>query len=146
VIFVGQFAGAAGRIAAGVWSDRVGSRLRPMRQLALLSAAMMGLISLSDALHSSIVIAAFLLGAVITVADNGLGFTATAELAGTRWAGRALGIQNTAQNLAGTLTPPLLGVLIGAEGYPVAFAVMIVFPLLAWPLTPVAAAAGAGSP
>jgi nitrate/nitrite transporter NarK len=30
-----QLAGAAGRIGSGAWSDRVGSRLRPMRQLAV---------------------------------------------------------------------------------------------------------------
>ena len=32
---------------------------------------------------------AMAIGAVITVADNGLGYTATAEIAGSAWAGRA---------------------------------------------------------
>jgi sugar phosphate permease len=146
LVFAGQVAGAVGRIVTGWWSDRVGSRLRPMRQLAVASAVIMGLIALCDALHSWFVVATFLFGAIITVADNGLGFTATAELAGVSWAGRALGAQNTAQNVAAALTPPLLGALVGAEGYSWAFAVIMVFPALAVPLTPVRRAAGAGVP
>jgi hypothetical protein len=38
VIAVAQLAGAAGRLACGRWSDAVGSRLRPMRQLALVNS------------------------------------------------------------------------------------------------------------
>jgi sugar phosphate permease len=146
LVFAAQVAGAAGRIATGWWSDRVGSRLRPMRQLAVGSALVMGLVALSDALHSWLVIAAFVLGAVITVADNGLGFISTAELAGTAWSGRALGAQNTAQNIAAALTPPLLGALVGATGYSWAFAAVMIFPALAVPLTPVQRAAAAGVP
>lgn len=43
-----QVLGAAGRLASGYWSDRVGSRLRPMRQLAVASAAVMLLVALGD--------------------------------------------------------------------------------------------------
>ena len=48
-IFAFQAAGALGRIASGVWSDRVGSRLRPMRSLAVASAAVLGAIALGAA-------------------------------------------------------------------------------------------------
>ena len=37
--------------------------------------------------------------AIVTVADNGLAFTAVAEIAGPMWSGRALGVQNTGQNI-----------------------------------------------
>lgn len=53
----------------------------------------------------------------VTASTNGLAFTATAELAGRSWSGRAMGVQNTGQNLAASLTPPLLGGLIGSAGY-----------------------------
>jgi len=79
---------------------------------------------------------AFAAGAVVSVTDNGLGFTAAAEIAGPRWAGRAMGAQNTAQNLAAILTPPLLGVLIESSSYGWAFAVAAIFPALAVWLTP----------
>lgn len=78
---------------------------------------------------------------MITVADNGLGFTASAELAGIAWAGRAMGAQNTAQNVAAALTPPLLGLAIGDSRYALAFCLAAIFPALAIGLTPVRAEA-----
>jgi sugar phosphate permease len=139
LLFAAQLLGALGRIGAGSWSDRVGSRLRPMRRLAVASAAVMLAVATGDAAGSVLVIVALVAGAVITVADNGLGFTAVAELAGSAWAGRALGMQNTAQNVASALTPGLLGLLIGGRGYPLAFTVAATFPLAAIAMTPVAA-------
>jgi hypothetical protein len=54
-------------------------------------------------------------------------------------AGRALGIQNTGQNLMAAATPPVIAVLVAADGYPAAFAVAAVLPLAAAALVPVAA-------
>ena len=137
LVFAMQVAGAAGRVGAGVWSDRVGSRLRPMRQIAVASALTMVAIAVGDARHAAFVVAAFALGAIVTVTDNGLGFTAAAEIAGSAWAGRALGAQNTAQNVAAILTPPLLGVLIESTSYSTGFLVAAIFPVIAVALTPV---------
>jgi sugar phosphate permease len=137
LLFAAQLLGAAGRIGAGVWSDRVASRMGPMRQLAVASTLVMLAIGVGDRLHSAAVVPVLVVGAVITVADNGLAFTAVAEFAGSGWAGRALGAQNTAQNIAGALTPPLLGALIDGHGYPVGFGLAAAFPLLAIALTPV---------
>ncbi|MGW4483724.1 MFS transporter [Amycolatopsis sp. NPDC004368] len=136
---VAQVLGALGRLASGYWSDRVGSRLRPMRQLAVASVAVMLLVTLGDATWLWLVLTALVLAAVVTVADNGLGFTASAELAGVAWSGRAMGTQNTAQNIAGALTPPLLGLVIGDSRYALAFGVVAVFPALAVAVVPVRA-------
>jgi len=134
-----QALGACGRLASGYWSDRVGSRLRPMRRLAVASAAVMLVVAVGDASWPWLVVVALVLAGVITVSDNGLGFTATAEFAGTSWAGRAMGAQNTGQNLCAALTPPLLGLLIGDTRYALAFALVAVFPVAAIWLTPVRA-------
>jgi MFS family permease len=139
MIFGFQVAGALGRIATGVWSDRVGSRLRPMRQLAVAAAALMLALSLGAALHSVWIIAAFGLGAVITVADNGLAYTSVAESAGTDWSGRALGVHNTLQNVAAVATAPVLAAIIGDSRYALGFAVVALFPIAAVGLTPVRA-------
>jgi sugar phosphate permease len=139
LLFGFQIAGAAGRLAVGRWSDRAASRLKPMRIVAVAAAVSMLALGLGAATGSVLAVAAIGIGAVVTVADNGLGFTAVAELAGSDWAGRALGAQNTAQNVAASLTPPLLGALITVSGYGVGFAVTAVFPLLAIIATPVAA-------
>ena len=138
-VFGFQAAGAAGRVVAGVWSDRVHSRLRPMRQLAVASALLMGGLSLGAALSAGWIVVVFALGAVVTVADNGLAYTSVAEIAGAGWAGRALGAQNTLQNVAAIATAPMLAAVIGGSRYGWAFALTAVFPLLAIPLTPVAA-------
>jgi sugar phosphate permease len=137
MIFGFLVAGALGRVGAGVWSDRVGSRLRPMRQLAVASAALMGLITLGAATGLWFVIVGLAVGAIVTVADNGLAYVAVAELAGAEWAGRSLGVQNTVQNVAAVLSSPALAALISGADYAVAFAVVAVFPLIAIPLTPV---------
>ena len=138
MVTAAQVLGAGGRIAAGRWSDTVGSRLRPIRTIALAAAAAMGLLALTDWLHSPISVALMVAASVITVSDNGLAFTAIAEIAGPFWSGRALGAQNTSQLLAAGIAPPLFGGLIGMAGYPVAFAVCAVFPLVAMPVVPVA--------
>jgi sugar phosphate permease len=132
-----QIAGAVGRIGSGVWSDRVGSRLRPMRQLAVGAALVLLTFALGDAVAPWLVLAALVVGGVVTVADNGLAFTAVAEIAGPMWSGRALGVQNTGQNIVGSLTPIALGALVGAAGYAVGFAVAALAPVAAIGLTPV---------
>jgi sugar phosphate permease len=139
VVFGFQLAGAAGRVLTGVWSDRVRSRLRPMRQLAVVSAALMGLISVGAATGLWFVVLGFALASVITVADNGLAYTSVAELAGREWSGRALGVQNTVQNVAAIATAPVLAAIVGRDSYPLGFGLVALFPLLAVPMTPVRA-------
>jgi len=136
LVTVTQILGALGRVAAGRWSDRMGARLRPIRIIAAAAAASMVLLALTDALDSAWSIAALIVASVVTVSDNGLAFTAIAEIAGPFWSGRALGAQNTSQLLATGMTPPLFGALIGAAGYSLAFVVCAIFPVLAIPLVP----------
>jgi MFS family permease len=76
----------------------------------------------------------------VTVADNGLAFTSVAEMAGPRWAGRALGAQNTGQFLAASIVGPAVGALITLVGYPLAFAAVAVLPAVAVPIIPGSAA------
>ena len=136
LVTVAQVLGAAGRIAAGRWSDRVGSRLRPIRIIAAAAAASMMLLAITDWLDSGWSIAVMVVASVVTVSDNGLAFTAIAEIAGPFWSGRALGAQNTSQLLTAGVAPPLFGAVIGAAGYAAAFAVCALFPVLAIPLVP----------
>jgi MFS family permease len=137
LVTVAQVLGALGRVAAGRWSDLVGSRLRPIRTIALAAAIAMGLLALSDKLGSPLSVAVMIAASVITVSDNGLAFTAIAEIAGPFWSGRALGTQNTSQLLTASVAPPVFGALISTAGYPLAFAACALFPLTALPLVPV---------
>jgi sugar phosphate permease len=137
IVTVAQVLGAIGRIAAGRWSDLAGSRLRPIRTIAMAAAVAMGLLALTDWLSSPVSVAVMVIASIITVSDNGLAFTAIAEIAGPFWSGRALGAQNTSQHLATAAAGPIFGALIGAAGYPIAFAVCAIFPLVAMPIVPV---------
>jgi MFS family permease len=130
--------GAGGRMAAGRWSDVVGSRLSPMRLIAVSACFSMLFLALTASTEVSLVVLALAVASIVSVADNGLGFTATAELAGRAWSGRALGAQNTMQNAAGFATAPLVGALAGSFGFAWAFAAVAVFPALGAWLTPVA--------
>jgi sugar phosphate permease len=132
-----QLAGAAGRIGSGWWSDRVGSRLRPMRQLAVAAMVVLLMFSLGDLVAPWLAVLALALGAIISVADNGLGYTATAEIAGPAWSGRALGTQNTGQNVFAALTSVVLGAVIGGVGYGWGFVLAAAAPLIAIWITPV---------
>jgi MFS family permease len=137
MVTVAQLLGAGGRIAAGRWSDMVGSRLRPIRIIALAAGISMGLLALTDWLDSPVSVAVMVIASVITVSDNGLAFTAIAEIAGPFWSGRALGTQNTSQLLTAGVAPPVFGALIGVAGYPLAFATCALFPVLAIAVVPV---------
>ncbi|MFD7615622.1 MFS transporter [Streptomyces sp. NPDC059802] len=117
LLVLSQVLGAASRVVAGRWSDRVGSRMRPMRQLSVCIAVVMGATALGALWPSPLTDLAMVVACGITASTNGLAFTATAELAGSSWSGRAMGVQNTGQNLAASLTPPLLGGLIASAGY-----------------------------
>jgi sugar phosphate permease len=134
-----QACGALSRLGAGYWSDRAGSRMRPMRLLAISTGAAMLALAAAAAAGSAIAVPVLLACAVVAVSTNGLAFTAVAEYAGSAWAGRALGVQNTGQNALAAATPPVLALTIGAAGYGVSFAAVAAFPLLAAVLVPVRA-------
>ena len=136
LITAAQVLAALGRVSVGRWSDRIGSRLQPIRLIGGAAVAAMLLLALTDALGSAWSVAMLIVASVVTVCDNGLAFTAIAEFAGPFWSGRALGTQNTSQFLTAGLAPPLFGALIGTAGYPVAFAVCALLALLAIPLVP----------
>lgn len=131
-----QLLSALGRIAVGRWSDRLGSRMRPIRIIALAAAVVMVLLAIADHAHSAMAVTLMVAASVITVLDNGLAFTAIPEVAGRFWSGRAMGAQNTTQRLTAAVGPPVFGEMIDATGYPLAFAVCALFPLLALPVVP----------
>lgn len=133
-----QLAGAAGRIVSGTISDRVGSRMRPMRWISVVAAATMVGLGLTAGAGWAVSVGLLALATVVTVADNGLAFTAVAERAGPFWSGRALGAHNTAQYLAASAVPPAVGWAVPHAGWATVFAVAACFPAVAAVLVPVA--------
>lgn len=132
-----QLLGALARVLVGRWSDRVASRLWPLRVLAGLAGLAMFVLAINDHFDSPIVAGAMVAAAVLAVTDNGIAATAIPERAGPFWSGRALGTQNTGQRLTAAAAVPLFGALVTATAYPVGFAVCGLAALLAMPLVPV---------
>ena len=147
LLAVAQLGGAAARLLAGYWSDRAGSRMRPMRLLAVSTAVGMLALAAAAAASSPAAVPILLACAVVAVSTNGLAFTAVAEYAGSAWAGRVLGVQNTGQNALAAATPPVLALAISSIGFGGAFGVVAAFPVIAAAVVPVSAerSASAGS-
>ncbi len=137
LVAAAQIVGAFGRIAVGQLSDMVGSRMRVLLWVSVGATSVMLLLGLTAGLGWGASVLVMIAATGVTVADNGLSFTAVAERAGPFWSGRALGIQNTAQFLAASAVPPVAGLAVTQWGYSAAFAAAAVFPLLALALVPV---------
>jgi MFS family permease len=136
LVTLSQLLGALGRIAVGHWSDRVGSRMRPVRIIAIAAALTLFLLAVTDNTGSRYDVLLMVVISVIGALDNGLEATAITEFAGPFWSGRALGVQNTTQRVMAAGGPPVFGALIGAAQYPPAWALCGLFPLLAIPFVP----------
>lgn len=138
VVTTSQLLGAAGRIVAGMVSDRVGSRMTPLRAVAVSVSAGLVALAAADALGApgAIAVTLAVVATVLSVADNGLAFTAVAEHAGADWSGRALGVQNTAQFIAIAAATPLMAAAIEWVGYWPVFAAAALVAALAVPFVP----------
>ncbi|MBS42031.1 MAG: MFS transporter [Nocardioides sp.] len=137
LVGLAQVGGALGRIAAGQLSDVVASRMRPLRWVAVAAGVTMLVLGVTAGVGWWVAVPLMVLATVLTVADNGLAFTAVAERAGPFWSGRALGVQNTAQFLTSSLVPPLGGLAVTHGGYAATFGVAALFPAVAIALVPV---------
>lgn len=165
IVMIAQLSGAGSRAAMGFISDRARSRLRPYRHVATVTLVLSVAMALIDGfgagwtagtagvgaggvggvagvgsfatsplgIAATIVIGAL---AVAAVSPNGLAFTAVAEYAGPLWSGRALGTQNTFQNIIYASTPPLAGAVVATVGFPAMFALTAVFPAVALAVGP----------
>lgn len=137
VLAAGQLAGAIGRLVAGWWSDRVGSRLRPLRTVAFAAAAGFVALALATRGPAALLVVMVVLLSAVVICWNGLGFVAAAELAPPDRVGTALGMQNTINFASASVTPAVAGAIIGATGWSVGLLLFALPPLLcAWLITP----------
>lgn len=121
------------RVLLGWVSDYLGSRLQLLRWLAYALAGIVGALAALDFVtqrsgaSTPIIIGpllvALFLSCVLSSSNNGLSYALVAEIAGSRWMGRALGAQNTVQNAVAMTVPPLGAIAIGLVGFGGVFAV-----------------------
>jgi MFS family permease len=129
VLAAAQVVAAAMRIGGGRWSDRIGSRLHPLRVVGVASAVTLAVATAALSAPLALLIPAFVLAGGISMAWNGLSFTAAAEIAGRSRSGAALGMQQSALAAAGAIVPPAFAAVVAASSWRIGFAGAAVFPL-----------------
>ncbi|MFT7836179.1 MFS transporter [Saccharothrix sp. BKS2] len=115
-----QIMGGLGRLVVGVWSDRLPDRVRPLKVLSVLVAVGFALCAALDRAPVELLAAALVPTAALALCWNGVAVTAAGELAPPGRTGTALGMQNTANYLSATVTPPLAGWVAVTLGWPAA--------------------------
>jgi sugar phosphate permease len=117
------------RIGAGRLSDRLRTRLRPLRTIGLvLAGACAAVAALTDG-PLVLLEPAFVVAGVLSMAWNGLGFAAAAEAAGAARTGAALGFQQTMLGVLVAAVPPGFAA-VAATSWRLAFALAATGPLL----------------
>jgi sugar phosphate permease len=117
------------RIGSGRVSDHMRTRLRPLRAIGLvLAAATAAVAALTDA-PLALLVPAFAVSGVLSMAWNALAFAAAAEAAGASRTGAALGFQQTVLGVVTAGAPPAFAA-IAASSWRLAFALCAVGPLV----------------
>jgi sugar phosphate permease len=124
-----QVVAAAMRIGGGRWSDRLGSRVRPLRIVGVGSAITLAMAVALLSAPLPLLITSFVLAGGLAMSWNGLSFTAAAEIAGRARAGAALGMQQSALAAAGAIVPPAFAAIVAASSWRLGFALSAAFPL-----------------
>jgi MFS family permease len=134
VVAVAQLLAVGLRIAAGRWSDVVGSRVGPLRVVGLaVAASVVATAALAEG-PLWLLVGALALGGGLSMAWNGLSFAAAAELAGAHRSGAAIGFQQTVLSGIGIVSPPLFAATAAGVSWSAAFLFAAAFPLLGWAL------------
>jgi len=113
-----QVLGAAGRLGNGFWSDRAGSRLGPLRVIAVTIAVGFGAAAVVEGGPAWVLAAVLVPAAAVAISWNGLVFTAAGEMAPPGRAATAMAVSNTANYVAAALAPVLGGLLAQRWGWP----------------------------
>jgi sugar phosphate permease len=130
VIAAAQAVAVGLRIGAGRWSDVVRARVRPLLLLGLAIAAGVGLCAVLARGPVWLLVPALTAAGGLSMAWNGLAFTAAAELAGARRSGAAIGFQQTALGVIGVVSPIVFAQVVDEVSWPAAFGLAALFPLV----------------
>lgn len=132
VFAAGQVLAMAFRIGAGRWSDLLRARVVPLRRVGVAVVAVMVLTGMLASGPVWLLVPVLVLAGGLTMAWNGLAFTAAAELAGAARSGAALGVQQTVLSASGVAAPVLFAACVSRGSWALAFLVAALFPLLGW--------------
>jgi len=124
-----QVVAACFRIGAGRWSDVVGNRAGPLRRVGLATAVATGLVAALMSASLWILVPVFVVAGGLSMAWNGLSFTAAAELAGGRRSGAAIGFQQSVLSGVGAAAPVVFAAIVAATSWRAGFGLAALGPL-----------------
>ena len=127
-----QVLAIAARIGTGRWSDVVGSRIRPLRVIAVGSTAGALATALLTGAPLALLAPVLVVAGVVAASWNGLAFAAAAEGVDRNRVGAALGVQQTVLFGAGAVVAPLFAALVDGAGWSWGFAAMALGPAAAF--------------
>jgi sugar phosphate permease len=127
------------RIVFGRLSDRMATRVVPLRRVGVALAVAVAVAAALVGAGDAVVVPALVVAGALSSSWNGLSFTAAAELAGRGKAGAALGFQQTALAVGCAVAPAPFAALVGRTSWQAGFACLAALPLVgAWALGPLA--------
>jgi sugar phosphate permease len=121
--------GAAGRLAGGRLSDRLGTRIGLILRIAVGTAVAVGIAAVLVGGPDWMLCVALVVGGGLSMSWNGLAVAATVEAVGPQRAGAALGLQQTMLQTAVVLAPLAFAPFVSATSWGAGFAVAAAFPL-----------------
>ena len=124
--------GGSLRIGMGRWSDVVRSRLVPLRVAGIAVSVGVAVTALFASGPVLLLVPALALAGGLSMAWNGLAFTAAAELAGAGRSGAAIGVQQSVLSALAVVAPLVFSATVSASTWAAAFALAAVVPLAGW--------------
>ena len=110
----------AARIGSGRISDRLGSRLGPLRTIGVALALFTAAVAAATDAPLALLVPLFVVAGVLSMSWNGLSYAAAAETAGTARTGAALGFQQTLLGVVVAGAPPVIA-LVATHSWRIAF-------------------------
>jgi MFS family permease len=129
---LGQLLGASVRIGTGVWSDRVRSRVGPLRKISVAIALTVGFAAAVQEGPLAFAFAAFVVAGGVSMGWNTVSFAAAVELGGTSRGGATVGFQQAVLGLVAGVTPFAFAFFVGATSWTAAWWAVAAFPIIGW--------------
>lgn len=118
------------RIGTGRWSDVVGSRIGPLRQVGVVVAVSLVAVATLSGGPLWLLVPVLALAGGLSMGWNALAFTAAAELAGSARSGAAIGFQQSVLSGIAIAAPIVFAATVSGTSWAVAFLVAAVVSLV----------------
>jgi MFS family permease len=129
VIAAAQVLAVGIRIGTGRWSDVVGSRIGPLRQVGVVIAIGVAFVALLSYGPLWLLVPALAVAGGLSMGWNALAFAAAAELAGAARSGAAIGFQQSALAGIGVVAPIVFAASVSETSWALSFLLAALVPL-----------------